>query len=392
MPLNKERAKKIMEKAGVDAIVATSPSNVFYVSDYYSTGMQLGCRTQGYALLPLDAEPALMAPLAEADLVAESRSWIRDVYWYGCLKINVSKNTNASEITKQIIESMKTATEQTPCDSLVIAVTKRGLAKKTIAVDSLGLSPIRWENIRRNLPDAKIVDGSCLLEEIRAVKTFEEIELIKKATEITEKSMEDALEIAQPDIMELDMSQMFSYSVSEDGGRVTLDHIGFGERSAYPNPTPTTHQLTKGDLIRMSLGAAWGHYHGNVARTAALGKVSAEAEKRLQIIIDAQEAAFDAAKPGVTFGDVYTVAQKELEKGGLRECSMSLGHSLGVDMNERPWISPGEKTRVEEGMVISVDVPYLDLGWGGLEMEDSIVVTKKGLRLLTNTERTLYLI
>ena len=392
MPLNKERAKVIMERAGVDAILAASPSNVFYVSDYYSTGMQLGCRTQGYALLPLDSEPALMAPVAEADLVAESRTWIRDVYWYGCLKVNVSKNPKTSEITQRIIDSINAATEQTPCDSLVIAVTKRGLSKKTIAVDSLGLNTLRWENIKRNLPDTKIVDGSPLLEEIRSVKTFEEIELIKKATEITEKSMEDALEIAQPDIMELDMSQMFSYSVAEDGGRVTLDHIGFGERSAYPNPIPTTCKLTKGDLIRMSLGATWGHYHGNVTRTAALGKVSTEAEKRLKIVIDAQEAAFDAAKPGVTFGDVYNAAQKELEKGGLRECSMSLGHCIGADLNERPLVSPGDKTIVEEGMVLSLDVPYLDLGWGGLEMEDSIVVTKKGLRLLTNTERTLYLI
>jgi acetyltransferase-like isoleucine patch superfamily enzyme len=118
----------------------------------------------------------------------------------------------------------------------------------------------------------------------------------------------------------------------------------------------------------MSLGATWGHYHGNVTRTAALGKVSTEAEKRLKIVIDAQEAAFDAAKPGVTFGDVYNAAQKELEKGELRECSMSLGHCIGADLNERPLVSPGDKTLVEEGMVLSLDVPYLDLGWGGLEI------------------------
>lgn len=77
-----------MRKAGVDAVLATSPANVFYVSDYFSTGMQLGCGTQGYAFLPLDAEPALMAPLAEADLVAESGTWIKDIHWWGCLNVN----------------------------------------------------------------------------------------------------------------------------------------------------------------------------------------------------------------------------------------------------------------------------------------------------------------
>ena len=392
MPLNKERAKQVMEKAGVDAILAASPSNVFYVSDYYSTGMQLGCGTQGYAFLPLDAEPALMAPLSEADLVAESGSWIKDVYWYGCLKVNTSKNPKASEITQRIIESTKAKSEQTPCDSLVIAVTSRGYAKKTIAVDSHGINPLRWEILKRNLPDAKIIDGSKLLEEIRAVKTLEEVELIKKATEISEKSMEDALEIAQSGIMELDMSQMFSYSVSEDGGRVTKDQIGFGERSAYPNPIPTTLPLAKGDLIRMSLGATWAHYNGEVTRTAALGKVSPETEKRLKTVIDAQEAAFDAAKPGGTIGDVYAAAQKELEKGGVKDCSMSLGHFIGVDCNERPWLIPSDKTVLEEGMAMTIDMPFLDLGWGGIEMEDTVLVTKKGLRFLNNTERTLYLL
>jgi Xaa-Pro aminopeptidase len=381
-----------MERAGVDAILAASPANVFYVSDYYSTGMQLGCGTQGYALLPIDAEPALMAPLSEADLVAESRSWIKDIHWYGCLKVNTSGNPKTSEITQTIIEATKAKAEQTPCDSLVIAATSRGLAKKTIAVDSRGVNPLRWENIKRNLPDAKIVDGSALLDEIRAVKTFEEIELLKKAVEITEKSMEDALEIAQPDIMELDMSKMYSYSVAEDGGMVTSDHIGFGERSAYPNPIPTTLQLTKGDLIRMSLGASWGHYNGNVTRTAVMGETSPEVEKRLKTVIDAQEAAFDSARPGATFGDVYASAQKELEKGGVKECSMSLGHCIGAEANERPWVGPGDKTKIEEGMVLNIDVPFLDLGWGGIEMEDAIVVTKKGLRLLTNTERTIYLL
>jgi len=392
MPLNKERARQVMQRAGVDAILAASPSNVFYVSDYYSTGMQMGCGTQGYVFLPLDGEPALMAPLSEADLVAESGTWIRDIYWYGCLKVNASKNSEVSEITRRIIEATKAEAEQTPCDSLVIAVTGKGFAKKTIAVDSHGINPMRWENIRRNLPDAKIVDGSKLLEEIRAVKTIEEVEMIKKATEIAEKSMEDVLEIAQQGIMELDMSRMFSYSVAEDGGRVTKDHIGFGERSAYPNPIPTTLPLAKGDLIRMSLGATWAHYNGEVTRTAALGKVSPEVEKRLKIVIDAQEAAFDAAKPGNTIGDVYVAAQKELERGVVKECSMSLGHCIGVDCTERPWIGPGDKTMLEEGMVLNVDMPFLDLGWGGIEMEDTVLVTKKGLRFLNNTERTLYLL
>jgi Xaa-Pro aminopeptidase len=100
----------------------------------------------------------------------------------------------------------------------------------------------------------------------------------------------------------------------------------------------------------------------------------------------------EALAPGVKLGEVYDAAQRELGKAGLKECSASLGHSLGIECNEQPSLVAGSEVELAEGMVLNVDIPYLDLGWGGLELEDTAVVTKKGFRLLTNTERTLYLL
>jgi len=379
-----------MRRAGIDALVAASASNVYYVSDYYSEGTALGCAMQGYGLLPLDGEPALVAPLSEADLVVESRTKIRDVLYYGCLNAGISKNSG-SDVTKGIIAATREKAERTPCESLAKVVAARGLTKKTIAVDG-GISPETWEQIKKGLPDARLVDGTKLLSIIRAVKTPEEVEAIARATEITEKSMEDALEIAQVGIAELDLAQMFSYSVAEDGGRVTLTFFGAGERSAYPNPIPTTYQLAKGDLMRMRLGSTVSHYNGIVSRTAAIGQPDAEAEKRLKTVIDAQEAAFDAVRPGAKIGEVYAAVKRALGSHGIGECSESVGHCTGIDCVEGPTVGPEEEALVEEGMVLSVDVPYLELGWGGIQLADTVLVTKKGLRFLTATERTLYVL
>jgi Xaa-Pro dipeptidase len=192
--------------------------------------------------------------------------------------------------------------------------------------------------------------------------------------------------------MEIDLAGMFNYSITEDGGHVTLDHIGFGERSAYPNPVPTTLKSKKGDLIRFNLGASWGHYNGNVTRTAALGKASPEAEKRLTAVVDAQEAAFDAIKPGAPISDIYMAAEKELTKIGVKGYASNLGHSIGIECNEHPLVTKGMGFSIEEGMVLNIDIPYLELGWGGIELEDTLLVTKKGFKLLTNTERTVYLL
>jgi len=392
MPLYKERAKELIQKAGVDAVLATSAANIYYISDYDSISMKLSPGLQSYALLPLDNDPALIAPLSEVDLVVESGSWIKDIHYFGSLNVNVSKNPKGSEVTNRIIDASKKEAGDTPCDVLAMVVTQRGLARMKIAIDLNQLSPLRWETIRKNLPDVKFVNGTELLNDLKAVKTPEEINRIQHATEITEKSMEDALEIAQPNIMELDLSGMFNYSVAEDGGKVTYDFIGFGERSAYPNPLPSSLQAQKGDLIRLTLGTTWNHYNGNVARTAVLGKASSEIEKRLAVIVDAQESAFDMIKPGAKISDVYAAAEKELLKGGVKQCANLLGHGIGIECNEYPWITKGMEYEIKGGMVLNIDIPYLDLGWGGIEMEDTVLVTKKGVKLMTNTERTIYLL
>lgn len=392
MLINKDLAKKAMQKAGVDALIAASIPNVYYLSDYMTFGTQLGCGYQTYAVLPLDGEPTIVAPLNEADLVIESGTWIKNVNYYGCLRVKTTNNPKASETTKKLIAASKSESAETSCDALVMAITSQGLATKKLALDYTGVPINRYENIRSNLPDAKISDGSELLQRIRSVKTPEEINRIQRATEITEKAMEDALEIIHPDIMEIDLAGMYNYSIAEDGGHVTHAYIGLGERSSYPNPEPTTLAAAKGDLVRLQLGSIIRNYNSNISRTAIIERTSSEVEKRWKSVIDAQTSAIESIEPGVKFSKLFEIAQNELTKSGLKECPTSLGHCIGIECNERPWIMEGEDTILQEGMVINVDIPFLDVGWGGMQLEDTVLVTKKGFKLLTNTERTLYLI
>lgn len=392
MLLNKELAKKAMQKANIDAIIAASIPNVFYVSDYMTLGSQLGCGYQTYAVLPIDSEPSVIAPLNEADLVIESDSWIKKVNYYGCLRVKTTKNTKSSETTKSLIAASKADSSKTSCDALVMAITSQGLATKKLAIDYSAIPYTQFENIRKNLPDAKISDGSELLQNIRSVKTPEEVTRIQRATEITEKAMEDALEIVHPEIMEIDLAGMYNYSIAEDGGRVTHVYIGIGERSAYPNPEPTTLAAAKGDLVRFQLGSIVKHYNSNISRTAVIETASAEVEKRWKAVVDAQTSTIEAIEPGIKFSKLFAIAQNELSESGIKECPTNLGHCIGIECNERPWIMEGEDTVLQEGMVINVDIPYLDVGWGGMQLEDTVLVTKKGFKLLTNTERTLYLI
>jgi Xaa-Pro aminopeptidase len=393
MPLNGERAFEVLQREGLDALIASSTENVFYISNYWSLGKRLGCGVEAYAILPLEDSPAIVAPLNEADLLVENQTWIGDIQFYGESGVDLGKPEDPPEETALVLGLYSSASpEANGASALLKAIENKGLTGAKIALDTSGLSPTQYEYLKSKLQGVELVDGANLLREIRFVKTEGEVDRIKRATAITEKSMEDALEIARDEITELDLAGMYGYSVAYDGGRVTQNLIGFRERSAYPNPLPTMYEAKKRDLVRLTLGCTWDHYHSNVSRTAVIGKPLAKVQRRWEAIIAAQDVALDAVNPGVKVSEIYAAAAKELANAEVTRKTSTIGHGLGIECNEMPAISKMGDNELLEGMVVNIDIPVLELGWGGIQLEDTLLVTSDGFELLTKTDRTLYLL
>ncbi len=393
MPLNGERAFEVLQREGIDALIATSTENVFYISNYWSLGKRLGCGVEAYAILPLKGSPTIIAPLNEADLLIENQTWIEDTRFYGEPGVDLGKPEDPPEETSLVMGLYSSASpEADGASALLKAVEDKGLTGAKIALDTSGLNPTQYERLKSKLKGAELVDGANILREIRLVKTEGEVKRIKRATAITEKSMEDALEIARDGITELDLAGMYVYSVGYDGGQVTQNLIGFRERSAYPNPLPTMYEAKKRDLVRLTLGCTWDHYHSNVSRTAVIGRPLAKVERRWEAIIAAQDAALDAVKPGAKVSEIYAAAEKKLANTEVSRNPPIIGHGLGIECNEIPAISKTGDAELLEGMVVNIDIPVLELGWGGIQLEDTILVTSDGFELLTRTDRTLYLL
>lgn len=393
MPLNRERAVQLMQDRGVDALVASSTENVYYVSDYWSLGKNLGCGVETYVVLPLNNDPAIIAPMNEADLIIYSGTWIDDLRFYGEPKVDVGEVEEPSEQTESLLKIHKEIKAETDGTSALLKVLEDlGVNKGVIALDTSDLSPAIFEHIKGEIPNSKVIDGSSLIREIRQVKTKPEVECILRATEITEKSMEDALEIARSDISELDLAGMFTYSVTYDGGQVSQNLIGIGERSAYPNPVPSINKAKRRDLLRLTLGCTWGHYHSNISRTGVIGRPHGKAQRLWEAVQGAQDSVLDIIKPGVKLSELYAEAEKELAKAEVKMRTPNIGHGLGVECNERPWIEREGEAELLPGMAVNVDIPILELGWGGLQIEDTVLVTGDGCELLTKTDRGLYLL
>ena len=393
MPMNGERAYQLMKESDVDVIVASSTENVYYISDYWSLGKKLGCGVEAYAILPIEADPALITPLGEADLIVDSQTWINDLRFYGESGLELSEANDPPEQTEALLKIYREAKpEADGVSALLKSIEDKDLQKSKIALDSSGMDPREYEYVKEKLPDSEITDGAEILRKIRLVKTPPEVERIRRATEITEKSMEDALEIARSEITELDLSGMFAYSVAYDGGQVTQNMIGIGERSAYPNPVPSIFAAKRRNLIRMTLGCTWDHYHSNISRTAVIARPQAKAQRRWEAVQRSQDAALDLVKPGVKVSEICAAVEKEFKSAEIEGLRTPVGHCLGVQCNEEPVIQKGADGELIEGMVLNIDIPLLELGWGGVQLEDTVLVTSDSFELLTRTDRTLYLL
>ncbi len=390
MPLNEERAWALMAERGVEALIATSPQNVYYITDYWSQGLELGV-SEAYVLLPMEGKPLLIAPVEEVDLIAESGAIFESLYLYGPPGFEVSKDWTA-ERTGEVLSLLENSKIYIDASSALSAALRDLEPSGRVVLDSSGPNSRSLEALKMRLEEVEILEDSELLREIRMVKTPIEVERLRRATEVLEKAMEDALEIIGPGVSEVEVSGMFRYSLASDGGIETLILFGFGERSSYPNPIPSTLEAVRGDIIRLRVGCILSHYHSRVSRTATLGRPRKEIRERWEAILSAQDAALEALEPGVSASEVYERAEERLRERGIRAVRLSIGSGIGLEAYEAPRIKRGSDKELLEGMVLTLDVRYLKFGSYGVEVEDVYQITSDGAEPLTRTARELYLL
>jgi Xaa-Pro aminopeptidase len=397
MLLNKERAYKVMEKYGVEAIVASMPENVTYLTDFWSLSHWVLTGTPTYAVLPLEKkiEPFIVTPISELDLAAmEENCWVKDFHTFGTFYVESPQEAILSK-TEQRMKGLLSSGKhkEDAVTALVDSLQERGLAKGRIALDEMNITPTLYRAIQRKLPGIDLVDGYPILREIRAVKTPQEVKRLERCAEITEKAFKKALEIIREGVRELEISRAFLNTLAEEGAVPSIVCIGVGSRSAFPNVIPTDHRVKKGDLIRFDIGSLYQYYYSDTARIAVLGKPSEKQRSYYQAIKEGEDRAFELIRPGARSPEIFDAAVQGVRKSGIPHYKRGhVGHGIGIECYDIPYLSPKSDHILEEGMVLNVETPYYELGFGGVQVEDTLVVTKDGYRFLTKADRNLFIL
>lgn len=392
---NFPRAVRLLEAAGVDALVATSFHNVFYLTGYVGFSQRVLPATQVYAVARADAleRPVLVAPLGDLDMLAQIPARLGALHPYG--RFFVEPRRDGAVLSAELARYEAVAL-QDPGGSPAVALLEE-LAKlppaARIALDESGLAPQVRDTILAKLGD-RVVSGADLLAHIRMVKTPEEVDRLERSALVMEASIQAALTAAHEGMSEADMARVFDTCTIEQGAAPHFTVIAFGERAAFPNAVPSAaRRLQRGDVIRFDVGCIVDLYRSDISRTAVFGEPATAVRQAYEAILAGEERALEAMRPGVQAREVFEVAMRGVQSAGLPGYRRHhVGHGIGLETYDLPILNPTTETQLEPGMVFEVETPYYELGLGGVQVEDTVLVTAESRRLLTRSSRDLAVI
>ncbi|TRO48118.1 aminopeptidase P family protein [Candidatus Bathyarchaeota archaeon] len=311
---------------------------------------------------------------ASALLIPEKRESI--VYVYG---VNYEKAK--SELSEFKVELVGRG------EKLMDKIAKQIKAFKTekLAVDALNIES--WRALSRLLGGEKMltIDRS-YIRDLRKVKDANEIELMRKAADLTSEGLRVAYETLSPGIKEYEVAAEIEYAMRKQGSYGTAFEtiVASGLSSAFPHGDCSDRKIRKCDLVIVDVGATYKSYRSDMTRTLVAGKPSKKQKRIYQIVKTAQDKAFEAVKPNVKAKDVDGVARKIIGDAGYSEYFVhGLGHGVGLEVHEPPILSPDSTDTLEVGNVVTVEPGIYLVGYGGVRIEDTILVKRNGAEKLT---------
>jgi len=264
-----------------------------------------------------------------------------------------------------------------------------------VAFDENTLVYSRFAKLRQNFPGVKFIPVGMVIEEIAAVKDDDEISKIRKATEISDKVFAEILSFLKPGVREADIAAEITYRQRRYGadGDAFDTIIASGVRSALPHGKASAKLLENGDLVTIDFGCTVSGYVSDITRTVIIGKAKPEAKKIYAIVLEAQQRAIDAVRAGVKARAVDGVARAIIQKKGYgKYFRHSLGHGIGLMVHEQPRLARQSRAILEPGNVVTVEPGIYIPGFGGVRIEDDVVVTGGYCTILTTSPKELFIL
>ncbi|MBC8043767.1 MAG: aminopeptidase P family protein [Rhizobacter sp.] len=254
------------------------------------------------------------------------------------------------------------------------------------------LSYTAFQALKEALPGAELVPLISFCDAFIAVKDADELSRMKQAVAITDKVFDKLLDMISPDVTEREVAAEISYWNKRFGGeKDAFDPIvASGERGALPHARPSNEKIRNNSLVVIDMGCVVGGYCSDQTRTVAVGKISDEAKKIYNLVLEAHLLGIRSAKPEMTGKELDGIVREFFAAHGYGEAfGHSLGHSIGIEVHQSPIIGRKSETNIPAGSVITIEPGLYLAGKFGVRIEDMVYVTNDGATPLPSAPKQL---
>lgn len=349
-----DKLRQLMKENNLTGFLVTSPYNLRYLTNF--TG------TTGLAIITLD----------KAFFVTDFRY------------------TEQAAAQAQGFEIVKNTSHI--FDEVVNLAEKEQL--ENLAFEELHVSFADYSLLEEITP-CELIPVAGLIEELREVKDEEEVALIQKACAIADEGFQHVLEIIKPGMTEIEVANQLDFFMRSKGATsVSFETIvASGVRSAMPHGVASHKLIEQGDLITLDFGCYYEGYVSDMTRTFALGNVDSKLKDIYQIVLEAQLKVLDEAKPGLTGIQLDAIARDHIASYGYGEAfGHSTGHGIGLEIHEGPNVSFRAEKQFVPGNVITDEPGIYLAGFGGVRIEDDLLITADGNKVLTHSPKELIIL
>jgi Xaa-Pro aminopeptidase len=350
----RKKLRSLIKEAKADALLVTSFTNVTYLTGF--TG------DDSYLLVTADGETLITDPRYTTQLEEECPG----------LKLEIREpGVTMLAGTTKVISGAK--------------VERLGLEGSSATIGF-------QQSLVKELPKLETVCTENLVEELRIVKDTSEVEATRVACVQARRAFEVVRAGLTTDMTELEVAAELEYQARRFGAKALSfpPIVAVGARAALPHARPTQRKLSEDDFTLVDWGVNSGLYMSDLTRIIVTGKISPKLRKIYGVVLKAQLAAIDAIRPGKTCEQVDSVARQIITRAGFGKAfGHGLGHGTGLQIHEAPRLAIGHKTKLQPGMIVTVEPGIYVPGWGGVRIEDDVLVTRTGHEVLSNVPKEL---
>ena len=346
--------KSVLEKKGLDGILISNLTNIKYICGF--TGSAASCLVT----------PEGQYFISDGRYIEQSREQVKGFDCY----LDMSSHFNQIKNNKLNPDGLKLAFE--------------GSHMSFAQYESMVtlFSGTSWENT------------SMILEDLASVKDNYEIECIRTAVEITDKVYEEIIPMLRPGFTEKQVAnEMVSKYREYAEGEAYSPIVATGPNGALPHAIPTDREFRKGDFIVIDAAAKYGGYHADMTRTPVVGEASEKHREIYAIVKEAQKRGCEIAKAGVPCKDVDFATRDYIDQMGYSEFyTHGTGHGLGLEIHTSPRFSPQSDQILEKNNVMTIEPGIYLAGWGGVRIEDDVIIGDNDCEILNKTTKELVIV